>query len=577
MNPGGWRIDTAAFPGGEIGVVHGPPESTGPLARTGAGPGLMRLDNGDIIAWSGLPLARGQKVTLRSARDLPALARELDGVFAAIGWSAEDGKLYAAVDFLGLQPVYFGETPDGWMAANETKPFPYAPDAAGWGGFVTLGQTIGATTLTRHAARLRPATLLTITPGPGGAPAKIESARYWEMPDGQAAEPPVADVIAALEANTAAYQALADDSVLLLSGGFDSRLILGLLHRLKAGNRRALILSHYDEDADLDGRLAATVARLTGTPVDYRHPDRQFFSSADYLDYVHAIDGGTPNLYLFIAQLAPALKGCGATWEGLIPALALSTLQQPGDGTFETFRREKFRPDAAALQIFRPQVRKDFLDAFAAEFDRTRALYPDTTSGMWQWIVENRMRNRAGVNPTKVYVNHAAPLMVGASRALWELTAPVPFARRRDHSFYLDVFRGLAPDLARVPFSSGGVLYRGDAPWLAHRTCAVQQKCWRWLTRRPRLAQLAGIARDAGFAPSRFLDHPALYREDDDLLDMDVVRRMETDPALRAACGKPLFHWRTTRWVHEDRLHATLLESPDDRNQPLPSLAAQAG
>ena len=120
MNPGGWTIETAAFPGGELGVIHGPRADAAPMARTGTGPGLMRLDNGDIIAWSGLPLAKGQQVKIRSARDLATVARELDGVFAAVGWSQEDGRLYATVDFLGLQPFYYGDTPDGWMADRKS-------------------------------------------------------------------------------------------------------------------------------------------------------------------------------------------------------------------------------------------------------------------------------------------------------------------------------------------------------------------------------------------------------------------------------------------------------------------------
>ncbi|MCH8683958.1 hypothetical protein [Pedomonas mirosovicensis] len=577
MNPGGWTIDTAAFPGGEIGVIHAPSKHTGILAKTGTGPGLMRLENGDIIAWSGLPLAEGRTVKLRAARDLLTLGRGLDGVFSAVGWSAEDGRLYATIDFLGLQPFYYGETPDGWMAANETKPFPYVPDAAGWGGFIAFGQTIGGSTLAHHAERLRPATALTITPGMPGAPAKVEATRYWQMPDEKPKEPATADIVATLEANTAAYQALADESVLLLSGGFDSRLILGLLHRLKAENRRALILSHYDEDADLDGRLAAITARLTDTPIEYDHPDRQFFSSGAYLDYIHAIDGGTPNLYMFIAQLSAVLEGRKAVWDGLIPPLALRGPLQTADGALVPFRHERFLTGGAPIRIFKPKVLQDMRDAFQAEFERTKTLFPDSPHGRWQWIVENRMRNRTGVNPTKVYVNHVTPLLVGSSRALWELAATIPFARRRDYQYYIDVFRTLSPELTRVPFSSGGDLHRADAPWHTYQTYALQQKGWRALARRPRLARMVGIANEAAFAPSCFMNSPALYREEDDLLDMDVVRRMETDEALRATNGKLLFHWRTTRWVHENRLHTTLLEAPDDRDQPLPALAAQAG
>jgi len=564
MNPGGWLCDAAAFPGGEIGVIHAPDNHTGPLARTGAGPGLIRLENGDIIAWSGLPLAEGQTIRLSAASGLPALAPRLDGIFAAVGWSAAERKLYVVNDFLGLQPLYTGDDgAGGWIAATETKVFPYTPDPAGWGAFVILGYPIGRASLTAHAERLRPATCLTITagvPGVGAANRQMEASRYWTMPE-EGAEPPPAEAAEALKANTAAYQALTEASVCLLSGGFDSRIILAALYELDVRGRRALVLDHSNLDGDLDGKLARQVAKRTNTPVHYRRPDEDFFSSTAYLDYVRAIDGSTPNLYLFIAQLASTLKGSGAAWEGLVPALALATLQQVGDGGFDAFARQKFNLGTPIAQVFRPAVWRGFVEAFHAEFERTRALYPNTSHGMWQWIVENRMRNRAGVNPTKVYANHAAPLMVGASRRLWETAAPVPFRRRRDHGFYLDVFRALSPRLAQVPFYSGGALHRGDAPWPAYALCRATQNGWRAIAARPRLSRLMQVGRKFGFAPSRFVRHPSLYAEEDDMLDMDAVRRASEDAALRKVIGKQLFHWRAARWIHEDRLFSMLQEA----------------
>ena len=151
--------------------------------------------------------------------------------------------------------------------------------------------------------------------------------------------------------------------------------------------------------------------------------------------------------------------------------------------------------------------------------------------------------------------------MVGASRRLWETAAPVPFPRRRDHGFYLDVFRALSPELTRVPFYSGGVMHRGDAPWLAYTACRVTQKSWRAIAARPRLSRLVRVGEKFGFAPSRFVRHPSLYEEEDDALDMDAVRRAREDSEMRKVIGKQLFHWRAARWIHEDRLFSMLQET----------------
>lgn len=562
MNPGGWKPDVASLPCGEIGVLYAPGPQSVALSNAGIGPGLQRLENGDIIAWSGLPLAPNRKLWVPRASDLPNIAPRLDGTFAAIGWSQAQQRLYVITDFLGLQPLYVG-TPQGhWTAATETKAFPYAPDPAGWGAFISCGHAIGRGSMTIHAERPQPATVMTVRPGP---PARVETTRYWQFPTQGAKSPSAEEAVDALLENAAAYQALAPENVCLLSGGFDSRLILGLLYRMQVEQRRALILSHDDEDADLDGKLARLVARRTGTPVSTYQPDREYFSSADYLDYVWGIDGATPNLYLFIAQLSGGLTNLGAIWEGLIPAMAFKSIQRTEEASFTAFRQQKCKPVADVIQIFKPWVRQMFLEAFDDEFERTKSLYPDTAHGMWQWLVDNRMRHRIGVNPTKVYANYATPLMLGASRHLWEITAPAPYDQRHSRSLYLDVFRTLAPELTRVPFYSGGVLHRADSPWMLFSACRYAQRMWKAIASNQRLARRLGVAKHYGFTPSSFVRHPALYREDDDMLDMDVVRRAETDEMLRKQVGKLLFHWRSTRWVHENRLHAALLGENDAR------------
>lgn len=562
MNPGGWKPDVASLPCGEIGVLYAPGPQSVALSNAGIGPGLQRLENGDIIAWSGLPLAPNRKLWVPRASDLPNIAPRLDGTFAAVGWSQAQQRLYVITDFLGLQPLYVG-TPQGhWTAATETKAFPYAPDPAGWGAFISCGHAIGRGSMTIHAERPHPATVMTVRPGP---PARVETTRYWQFPTQGTKSPSAEEAVDALLENAAAYQALAPENVCLLSGGFDSRLILGLLYRMQVEQRRALILSHDDEDADLDGKLARLVARRTGTPVSTYQPDREYFSSADYLNYVWGIDGATPNLYLFIAQLSGGLSNLGAIWEGLIPAMAFKSIQRTEEASFTAFRQQKCKPVADVIQIFKPWVRQMFLEAFDDEFERTKSLYPDTAHGMWQWLVDNRMRHRIGVNPTKVYANYATPLMLGASRHLWEITAPAPYDQRHSRSLYLDVFRTLAPELTRVPFYSGGVLHRADSPWMLFSACRYAQRMWKAIASNQRLARRLGVAKHYGFTPSSFVRHPALYREDDDMLDMDVVRRAETDEMLRKQVGKLLFHWRSTRWVHENRLHAALLGENDAR------------
>lgn len=557
MNPGGWKSEIASFEGGELGVVYAP------LSAVASHPLLsqpiIRLDSGDLIAWAGLPLG-ADAAACRCAADIHDLARRLDGAFAAVGWSASERCLYLASDFLGLQPMYFGEAQGVWQAASETKAFAYAPDAAGWGAFLRCGHPIGRASLTRNAERIEAGTNIKVEFAEGR---RMSRERYWQWPTGSRI-PSHDELLAALEANVAAYHGVAPQAVCLLSGGFDSRLIVGLLRRQGLATR-GLIVSHADENGNQDAILARKVATRAGIAAEMRHPDPDFFSSRRYLDYVWAIDGATSNLYLFIAQIQQFLDGT-PVWEGLIPAHTLRTVHQPPDGGFAAFRRRECAPENEAWKIFKPAFRKDMTEAFETEFARTRAQHPDDSFGMWQWIVENRMRNRTGVNPLKVYANCALPLLAGSSQSFWRAVATLPYEVRHDYRYYLDFFASAFGDLTDIPFDSGGELYGSwrSQPRLAYHR--LRSRCYLELDRRPRLKRLLGFS-GHGFKPSCFLQARPLWEEDDDHLDMDFVRAAARDAARARKISTTLFHWRTARWVHENRLYPTLAGAPANEKQ----------
>jgi hypothetical protein len=549
MNPGGWKTEIAPFEGGELGVAYAPsPEvASHPLLSQS----IIRLDNGDLIVWSGLPLGADRADVCRRAADIHDLARRLDGAFAAVGWSAGERCLYLASDFLGLQPIYIGESGGIWQAASETKAFAYVPDPAGWGAFLRCSHPIGRASLTHNAERVEAGTNIRVELAEGG---RLSRERYWQWP-AESRIPSHDALLAALEANVAAYHSVAPQAVCLLSGGFDSRLIVGLLRRQGIATR-GLIVSHADENGNQDAKLAQKVAACAGIAAEMRHPDPDFFSSRRYLDYVWAIDGATSNLYLFIAQIQQFLDGA-PVWEGLIPAHTLRTVHQPADGGFAAFRGLECAPENERWKIFRPAFRKEMAEAFEAEFARTRAQHPDDSFGMWQWIVENRMRNRTGVNPLKVYANRALPLLAGSSQSFWRAVATLPYEVRQDYRYYLDFFVSVFGDLANIPFDSGGELYGSwrSQPRLAYYR--LRSRCYHELNRRPRLKQLLGRGMH-GFKPSRFLQARPLWEEEDDHLDMDFVRAAARDAARARKIAPILFHWRTARWVHENRLYAVL-------------------
>src|SRR5262249_33991692 len=135
-----------------------------------------------------------------------------------------------------------------------------------------------------------------------------------------------------------AYEVHHRNAVVLMSGGFDSRLILATLAR--EGRRpRGLSLSNAAKIDDADGRLAVKLARACGIECELVQPTPDFYSSPGYVDYVLMNEMGTPSFGLFIAQLAAAIAGrAEAVWEGIAPAYSLRTVHQ-GRGGFDAFFR----------------------------------------------------------------------------------------------------------------------------------------------------------------------------------------------------------------------------------------------
>lgn len=554
QDPGdGWVMDIEAIGRGQIGVLHRRDDPA--MVRAGIGPGLKRLGD-DIIAFSGLPLDPARIASLSCARDLVTMMPDCDGYFAAVGWSAAEKRLYVVGDFLGLQPLYYQIDANSLRLATETKAFPYTPDPAGWGAWMACQYVIGDRTLNRGVARLGVGSTVVID---ADRP-RWEPRRYWHWPQVAPQTPDLDAVLEPLRRNLADYAAIVPDATVLVSGGFDSRLIVGLLAE-SGRHPPAMGMTHRNQNFDMDHSLAKKVASAAGLKLAVTNPADDFFSTRAYLDYVWANEGATPSLYLYISQLQQFLGGLPGIWEGLIPAHTLRNVHQPAGG-FAAMRREEFLPEdhpywQAAKQIMQPAFYGAMRNDFLALLDRTVAAHDDNDTGTWQLIVENRMRNRTGPNPAKVYAQKTTPLILGTSQALWQAVAPMPHDER-NYRFYLRLMDATFPKLARYPFDSAGELFVGRHARLWGIYYKAHQCFSNTMFARPKIAKLLS-AEPFVWPASRFLEAPAILDEDDPCLNMDALRALRRQGSLPKSIARLLFHWRAARWVHEGRLHATLI------------------
>ena len=443
-----------------------------------------------------------------------ACLKDLDGPFAAVMWHDALRRLTIVTDILGMQPLYFHRRPGMLALASEVRALTSSgvcdasPDPAGWGAFLSFGHTIADRTLVADVRRVAPGSVVVYEPDTD----TLSASSYWSWPSARftAVDDSTIDKLGdQIVAEVRACLAHHPRPVVCLSGGYDSRLILGALDDI--GQRPAILtLAHPDEQDDLDGKLALRMARAFTLGVDRRVPHRDFFSTADYLDYIRTSGLASPSLYLFIAQLSSCLRtGVEAVWDGIFPGCALFPVHQH-PGAFDAYLQRTARRDTplwtAARRLFRPEVVMAMEEAFLETLAIERAQYADDESGVSQFVVRNRTRHRIAPNPLQVFSNDVVPLAPGLSKSFWEMAAAIPTEMKRGHQLYRRLFKRRFPKALDVPAVSGGTIdqFSRRVDW-----DVITARLAEYLQRRPRLSSLLPRGRQAAspfWTRSAFLD-----------------------------------------------------------------------
>ncbi|MBU6478577.1 MAG: hypothetical protein KGQ32_11675, partial [Xanthomonadaceae bacterium] len=211
---------------------------------------------GNACLFTGLPINGPDVACIVDAETAERVFPQYDGAFAGVFWDAGQEVLVVVTDCLGMQPLYLHRTDDGLTLVSETKALRGEPDLAAWGAFISIGHPIGARSLMAGLERVPPASILRYD----SARDELKIQRYFEWPSASESWRDY-DFLGALERDVLGYAAYGDPGTVLLSGGFDSRLLLFLLRRARIPVD-ALIVAHDDEFGDTDGRLAEKIARI---------------------------------------------------------------------------------------------------------------------------------------------------------------------------------------------------------------------------------------------------------------------------------------------------------------------------
>ena len=376
-------------------------------------PLIRKSEKGNILMISGVPIdlagsldTRLSEITVADFREAKRKLCELDGAFAALFWDAVNQKLVSVNDCLGIQPLYVKRCEGLLLMATELKAF-YASgllkvemEPAGWGAFVSLGFNIGDKTQLAGVKLIDSATKLLYDPTTD----KLESSKHWSWPDPKPdmklEDVNIDEMIRIMIQEIQSYTSHCQKSTVLLSGGFDSRLILVLLEQAKI-DFSALLVKQMNSSAE--EHFAMKIAKKMNCQHIYKFDSSwDYYSSPSYLKYLVMNEVVMPSMRLYISPfvaegIRPEMK---AVWEGLGPGFAFAP-SYPLSGGFKVYLKDRCKDIEslhwqAAQSTFSPQLGHDMYDSFRALLKREMGKHPDDDFGTARFQMESQMRRFFG-------------------------------------------------------------------------------------------------------------------------------------------------------------------------------------
>ena len=209
----------------------------------------------------------------------PGVLDRLRGMFAFALWDATRSRLLVARDHLGIKPLYYATTPQGFLCASELKAllaadlFTPSLDRRGLAGFLAYGAVQEPLTIVEQIYVLPAGSWMEVS----NAGRIASRGRFWDFPDSQ--EPGVSEdeLIeqgrSLLQASVARHLVSDVPVGIFLSSGIDSTAIAGLAALASDHEIHAFNVS-FPEQASLDeGPAASRTAERLGVhfhdiPVD---------------------------------------------------------------------------------------------------------------------------------------------------------------------------------------------------------------------------------------------------------------------------------------------------------------------
>ena len=399
------------------------------------------------------------------------LLGELNGTFAFAHYDPEEHSLTVANDRYGFMPLYYCCKEGAFLFASEVKAIlrVLGPQDLDWHSvcdFFYIGHMMGQETLFEGIYAMDSGQLMTYRQG------RLRKRQYHDFTKMPLLSPEEVSTekLATLFVEAVRRRVREEEpSTLLLSGGFDSRLILGAMHELGI-SPRIVTLEHADESQGADGRFARLMAERLGLECDFRPSREGFFFSEESLKVFYVLDGMVPTWGddgkgLFISEVYPELdSGMGAVWDGLgidaVLAGGRHGFQGPTRRRFKGFTERRGGNSLLLGLILSPRwflaANRGFMSRLQGELDK---ILPSENQFRY-FVLEHRLRRRIAVNPHQLFSVKVEPVTPGADMDFMDYALKIPRSLTLNRGLYIEMLRKHFPVLTEVPAFSSNALFR---------------------------------------------------------------------------------------------------------------------
>jgi len=423
-------------------------------------------------------------------RGLPAISG-LDGSYQLLIRDEPAGRLHFFNDRIGSRYMQYARTEAGVAFAPEAKALfrllPLKPrmDFAGMVSFLNLGYPIGTCTLFEGVRLLAPAHRWTLDLRTGA----IEQARTWVQrfePDRRLTLRAAADLLfqATVDSHRAPLGRGTERPWIALTGGYDSRTLLGVLERLGAIPAGSFTWGARADVPYSDPVIAQKYAARLGLVHRFLPYAAKDFETNVYR-WLGVSEAATDNLGYYAAgpQFVYFLDGASpdAIWVGDL-VIASGNVPRTVDEAVETVTRV---PSGQIIGPLQEVLTGEGLRAFSAEqkaaLEEVASTSPSAHPENVQDFLWGRIYNFRWLFSPGFYrepmANAWRPMLLGP---MYDSLAVVPARWRAYKRVWVEILRRYLPDYARIRRASTSSLIDWEcesrqggclALWLTQATC----------------------------------------------------------------------------------------------------------